>query len=88
MSYWTRNTPLAAIRPEVDREDLVENAELAGGRPVSEGMFWFCLWGLTFRCRLMIMRLRASLLCFARRTVRGVQGVSSVRMEASSSATR
>ncbi|KAK4496803.1 hypothetical protein PRZ48_012787 [Zasmidium cellare] len=33
MSYWTRNTPLAAIRPEVDREDLVENAELAGGRP-------------------------------------------------------
>lgn len=36
MSHWTRNTPLAAIRPEADRKDLVENAELAGGRPVSE----------------------------------------------------
>ena len=35
MSYWTRNTPLAAIRPEVDRKDLVDNAEIAGGRPVS-----------------------------------------------------
>ncbi|TKA65840.1 hypothetical protein B0A55_09121 [Friedmanniomyces simplex] len=33
MSYWTRNTPLAAIRPEVDRADLVENAAVAGGRP-------------------------------------------------------
>ncbi|KAF2771295.1 NAD(P)-binding protein [Teratosphaeria nubilosa] len=33
MAGWTRNTPLAAVRPEVDREDLVENAELAGGRP-------------------------------------------------------
>lgn len=39
MSYWTRNTPLAAIRPEVDRQDLVENAELAGGRPVSQVIF-------------------------------------------------
>jgi NAD(P)-dependent dehydrogenase (short-subunit alcohol dehydrogenase family) len=35
MAGWTRNTPLAAIRPEMDRKDLVENAELAGGRPVS-----------------------------------------------------
>lgn len=35
MSGWSRNTPLAAIRPEVDRQDLVEAAELAGGRPVS-----------------------------------------------------
>jgi len=35
MSYWTRNTPLAAIRPDVDRKDLVNNAEIAGGRPVS-----------------------------------------------------
>ncbi|KAK5163764.1 Para-hydroxybenzoate--polyprenyltransferase, mitochondrial precursor (PHB:polyprenyltransferase) [Saxophila tyrrhenica] len=33
MAGWTRNTPLAAIRKGVDREDLVENAELAGGRP-------------------------------------------------------
>lgn len=33
MAGWTRNTPLAAIRPDVDREDLVEGAELAGGRP-------------------------------------------------------
>jgi len=33
MSYWTRNTPLAAIRPDVDRKDLVNNAEIAGGRP-------------------------------------------------------
>ncbi|EGP82974.1 uncharacterized protein MYCGRDRAFT_101794 [Zymoseptoria tritici IPO323] len=33
MAGWTRNAPLAAIRPDVDRQDLVENAELAGGRP-------------------------------------------------------
>ncbi|EME84907.1 uncharacterized protein MYCFIDRAFT_41802 [Pseudocercospora fijiensis CIRAD86] len=33
MAGWTRNTPLAAIRPEVDRKDLVEGAENAGGRP-------------------------------------------------------
>lgn len=35
MSHWTINSPLAAIRPEVDRKDLVDNAEIAGGRPVS-----------------------------------------------------
>lgn len=35
MAGWTKNTPLAAIRPEVDRKDLVEGAEIAGGRPVS-----------------------------------------------------
>nr|POE52189.1 l-xylulose reductase [Quercus suber] len=33
MSHWTRNTPLAGIRPEIDRKDLVEGAEDAGGRP-------------------------------------------------------
>ncbi|KAK4575277.1 hypothetical protein LTR86_001129 [Recurvomyces mirabilis] len=33
MSYWTKNTPLAAIRSDVDRKDLVENADVAGGRP-------------------------------------------------------
>ncbi|CAK4034800.1 Versicolorin reductase [Lecanosticta acicola] len=33
MAGWTRNTPLAAIRPEVDRGDLVAKAENAGGRP-------------------------------------------------------
>lgn len=38
MAGWTRNTPLAAIRPDVDREDLVEGAELAGGRPVCDVM--------------------------------------------------
>ncbi|KAK3068451.1 hypothetical protein LTR53_013960 [Teratosphaeriaceae sp. CCFEE 6253] len=37
MSYWTKNTPLAAIRPDVDRKDLVDNAEIAGGRPASPG---------------------------------------------------
>lgn len=36
MAGWTRNAPLAKIRPEVDREDLVEKAEIAGGRPVSD----------------------------------------------------
>jgi NAD(P)-dependent dehydrogenase (short-subunit alcohol dehydrogenase family) len=35
MAGWTRNTPLAAIRPAVDRKDLVENSDVAGGRPVS-----------------------------------------------------
>jgi NAD(P)-dependent dehydrogenase (short-subunit alcohol dehydrogenase family) len=33
MSHFTLNTPLAAIRPEVDRKDLVEGADIAGGRP-------------------------------------------------------
>nr|POE82342.1 l-xylulose reductase [Quercus suber] len=33
MSHWTRNTPLAGIRPDIDRKDLVEGAENAGGRP-------------------------------------------------------
>ncbi|KAK3673818.1 hypothetical protein LTR78_006373 [Recurvomyces mirabilis] len=33
MSYWTKNTPLAAIRSDVDRKDLVENSDVAGGRP-------------------------------------------------------
>lgn len=34
MKRWLVNTPLAAIRPQVDREDLVANAEIVGGRPV------------------------------------------------------
>ena len=34
MATWTKNAPLAAIRPDVDRQDLVDNAEIAGGRPV------------------------------------------------------
>ncbi|KAK3714152.1 hypothetical protein LTR37_007954 [Vermiconidia calcicola] len=33
MSTWTKNTPLAAIRPGVDQKELVANAEVAGGRP-------------------------------------------------------
>lgn len=32
MSHWTKNTPLAAIRP-TDRQEFIDNAELAGGRP-------------------------------------------------------
>lgn len=39
MSHWTINSPLTAIRPEVDRKDLVDNAEIAGGRPVSSTFF-------------------------------------------------
>jgi len=39
MSHWTINAPLTTIRPEVDRKDLVENAEIAGGRPVSFAYF-------------------------------------------------
>jgi NAD(P)-dependent dehydrogenase (short-subunit alcohol dehydrogenase family) len=35
MSSWTKNAPLAAIRPRIDKKELVENAEFAGGRPVS-----------------------------------------------------
>ena len=35
MSSWTKNTPLAAVREGVDREELVKDAEFAGGRPVS-----------------------------------------------------
>ncbi len=40
MATYTKNTPLAAIRNDVDRKDLVENAELAGGRPVSYCCDW------------------------------------------------
>ncbi|KXL44293.1 MAG: hypothetical protein FE78DRAFT_150554 [Acidomyces sp. 'richmondensis'] len=36
MSYWTRNTPLAAVRPDIDSEDFIDNAEIAGGRPAYE----------------------------------------------------
>lgn len=36
MSHWTINAPLTTIRPEVDRKDLVDNAEIAGGRPAYE----------------------------------------------------
>ncbi|KAK5116620.1 hypothetical protein LTR62_007294 [Meristemomyces frigidus] len=35
MSNWTKSTPLAGIRPSVDRKDLVDGADVAGGRPVS-----------------------------------------------------
>ena len=35
ISPWLKNTPLAAVRPGVDSEDLVKGAEVAGGRPVS-----------------------------------------------------
>ncbi|THW61454.1 NAD(P)-binding protein [Aureobasidium pullulans] len=33
---WLKNTPLAAVRPGVDSEDLVKGAEVAGGRPAYE----------------------------------------------------
>ena len=36
MAAYTSTTPLAAIRPELDRKDLVDGAEFAGGRPVSK----------------------------------------------------
>jgi len=36
MSSWTKNTPLAAVREGVDREEFVKNAEFAGGRPAYE----------------------------------------------------
>lgn len=46
MSHWTINSPLTAIRPQVDRKDLVDNAEIAGGRPVSRvPLFLFLLRG-------------------------------------------
>ncbi|KAK6440123.1 hypothetical protein LTR95_003642 [Oleoguttula sp. CCFEE 5521] len=36
MSHWTINTPLAAVRPGIDREKFVEDASFAGGRPAYE----------------------------------------------------
>ncbi|KAH0357917.1 NAD(P)-binding protein, partial [Aureobasidium melanogenum] len=33
---WLKNTPLAAVRPGIDSEDLVKGAEVAGGRPAYE----------------------------------------------------
>lgn len=41
MSHFTINTPLAAIRKDVDREDLVKKSDIAGGRPVSSKVFRF-----------------------------------------------
>lgn len=38
MSHWTNNTPLAAVRPGIDRKEFVDAAEFAGGRPVSKRM--------------------------------------------------
>lgn len=32
---WLKNTPLAAVRKGVDSDQLVKQAETAGGRPVS-----------------------------------------------------
>jgi NAD(P)-dependent dehydrogenase (short-subunit alcohol dehydrogenase family) len=40
MSHWTINAPLTTVRPEVDRKDMVDNAEIAGGRPVSFSLFF------------------------------------------------
>lgn len=33
---WLKNTPLAAVRSGVDSDELVKQAEVAGGRPVSQ----------------------------------------------------
>jgi NAD(P)-dependent dehydrogenase (short-subunit alcohol dehydrogenase family) len=33
MSHWTKNTPLAAIRKDVDPKEILDGAEFAGGRP-------------------------------------------------------
>ncbi|KAG9919129.1 NAD(P)-binding protein, partial [Aureobasidium melanogenum] len=33
---WLKTTPLAAVRPGIDSEDLVKGAEVAGGRPAYE----------------------------------------------------
>jgi hypothetical protein len=41
---WLKNTPLAAVRPGVDSEDLVKQSELAGGRPVSQTLSPLQLW--------------------------------------------
>lgn len=43
MSYFTRNTPLAAVREGIDREEFVKGAEANGGRPVSLLEFPFSL---------------------------------------------
>lgn len=48
MSGWTRNTPLAAVRPGVDSKEFVENASFAGGRPVSNISFYLHNNELTF----------------------------------------
>jgi NAD(P)-dependent dehydrogenase (short-subunit alcohol dehydrogenase family) len=34
MAHWTKNTPLAKIRGDVDPKEILDGAELAGGRPV------------------------------------------------------
>ncbi|GAB7355055.1 hypothetical protein MBLNU459_g5651t1 [Dothideomycetes sp. NU459] len=33
MSHWTLNTPLAAVREGIDRDEFVRDVEFAGGRP-------------------------------------------------------
>lgn len=44
MSSWTRNTPLAEVRPGVDSEEFVDSAEFAGGRPVGGNAAGLMLW--------------------------------------------
>lgn len=41
MSHFTTNTPLAAVREGVDREDFVRDAEANGGRPVGVYRLFF-----------------------------------------------
>lgn len=41
MSTFTRNTPLARVRDDVDDQSFVDNKEVAGGRPVSLSTFLF-----------------------------------------------
>lgn len=36
MANFLRHTPLAAVRPQHDREEFVKDADKAGGRPVRQ----------------------------------------------------
>jgi NAD(P)-dependent dehydrogenase (short-subunit alcohol dehydrogenase family) len=99
MSHWTINAPLTTVRPGVDRKDMVDNAEIAGGRPVSFLLLFVVavmdsylgelskLTDTLFR-RHTKKKSPARSPCSARRTARGRLVVSSPLTVASSSATR
>lgn len=100
MSHWTRNTPLAAVREGIDRDEFVKDAPVHGGRPVSliaffSFFFSFSVWVTLCAIRslipggfrLMITRLPASLECCVARRAAGALEASSAPTEASNSAT-
>jgi len=80
VSTWQKNTPLSTYRDGIDKPELKDSAERAGGRPVSERRLLAFGLALT-SSRRTSLRSQASLLCFAHLTVLGVLVPQSVQTE-------